>query len=74
MIDDENNNQSNLFKTTISTNSHLFSNIFSEKNKSEYKELGKNKEYVIGNCCYKKNISRIDNALKNMHKRWSNID
>jgi len=74
MIDDEIDKKSDLFSPMMSTRLSLFSNIYSEKNKSECIESEKNKEYLIRNCCYQKNISRIDNTLKNMHERWSNID
>jgi len=76
MVDnsEENKGQSDIFKNMVTTKSSLFTNILSEKNESEWIGLKKNKEYFNGNCLYSQNIARIDNALKNMHKRWSTID
>jgi hypothetical protein len=76
MVDnsEENNCQSDMFKNMVTTKSSLSTNISSEKNESEWIALEKNKEYLNGNCCYSQHISRIDNALKNIHKRWSTID
>jgi hypothetical protein len=76
MIDDSNynNDQSDIFMDMVTTISSLYTNITSEKNESEDKNLKRNREYLNGNCCSIHNIGRIDNALKNMHKRWSTID
>lgn len=76
MFDDSdyNNNQSEISKNMETTKSSLYTNIISENNENEEESLKKNREYFNGNCCYSHNIGRIDNALKNMHNRWSNID
>jgi hypothetical protein len=72
MIYDAGSNQTDTLENTAMTKFSLSTdNLGLDLDKKGYSD--QRVEKVLQTCCCC-NISRIDNVLKNMHKKWSNID
>jgi hypothetical protein len=74
-VDVDDNNQTNTLENAEMTKSSLSTdNLRPGLNNHVYSDQRAEKVLRPSSSCCFCNINRIDNILKNMHSKWSNID